>query len=642
VTTSQQAKPRIVHKLARTTRRHGHILRARVRRLLLTYTVIYLAAVATVIATNNHSLTAAALGLMVPGGGFLYASHWILAAAAFVLVVACLPLNPSFAPVVWVGSAAAAAYPMQHHMWTGLAWVIPLLPPIAIGAKWLWSRRSHAKALSRRSIVAESVEGRVTSTVRSQPAAIGEPLDDEALTDLRFVLDRALQPLDTFHGLHSREELTTGALRYQLSWAQQALAFYTYCRAPAFRGYLQEAQRNLILKMCDRRVWSYWFYENAVAHLELNADPIRRENIMYSGYLGTMLGLYEMTTGDQRFREPGSLALRWNKRTAFSYDAPRVTAAVRDNFTASRWCLFPCEPFLIYPVCNGFGMNSLLLEESLHPSGDPATFTQLLERYRYELEHEFTEPGGRFEGMLLTSWGMRLMLYGDVNDGMLAFLNHAAAPELAERSWEVLRFFGVERATTDDRFELHGADVDLGSLRRNVRPQRAAALTGVALGAAEMGDDEALSRILTELNGEYSATGPDEHEPRVDNLSNWARMNLAGARFLRPGGLYDAVHSGMPAHWRTGPILDEAPYPEVLVRRAVSDGNDLDLVLSAGARGATGAAGPQVLRIGQLRPGRTYRVRGADETQLVADHDGGAILHVQMSANSHVTVAPTA
>lgn len=31
-----------------------------------------------------------------------------------------------------------------------------------------------------------------------------------------------------------------------------------YTRTPAFTGYLAEAQRNAITKMCDKRVWGYW------------------------------------------------------------------------------------------------------------------------------------------------------------------------------------------------------------------------------------------------------------------------------------------------------------------------------------------------------------------------------------------------
>ena len=63
----------------------------------------------------------------------------------------------------------------------------------------------------------------------------------------------------------------------------------------------------------------------------------------------------------------------------------------------------------------------------------------------------------------------------------------------------------------------------------------------------------------------------------------------------------DMVNKGLPEAWKTGPILAEASYPAVIVARAVTDGQALDLVLHAGAE-----PGPQ--RLGFARLGQRAAV----------------------------------
>ena len=126
-------------------------------------------------------------------------------------------------------------------MWPFVAWLIPLLPPTFFAVMKFRSDGAQSKALARRAQTEEMLVGRESSATRSQPGVVAEPLDGPALADLRFLLDRALQPVAEFNGFPAREVIGTGALRYQLSWAQQALALYTYCRAPAFRISLSSA-----------------------------------------------------------------------------------------------------------------------------------------------------------------------------------------------------------------------------------------------------------------------------------------------------------------------------------------------------------------------------------------------------------------
>jgi hypothetical protein len=93
----------------------------------------------------------------------------------------------------------------------------------------------------------------------------------------------------------------------------------------------------------------------------------------------------------------------------------------------------------------------------------------------------------------------------------------------------------------------------------------------------------------------------------------------------------------MPQSWQIGPILDECAYPAVLVARAVSDGNDLRLVLRPG-----GAPGRRSIAIADLLPEQRYDIRGAVTDELVAGRDGRAVVDVDLGDRVELTITPRA
>jgi hypothetical protein len=117
--------------------------------------------------------------------------------------------------------------------------------------------------------------------------------------------------------------------------------------------------------------------------------------------------------------------------------------------------------------------------------------------------------------------------------------------------------------------------------------------------------------------------------------STQANAMLALARFGRRGGFHDLVAVGPDRAIREGPVLAEAPYPDVLVARAVSDGAALDLVVRPG-----GAAGRFPLVVANLRPGARYLVTGATEPTIAADDSGTVRLEVDLDDRREVRLAP--
>jgi hypothetical protein len=96
------------------------------------------------------------------------------------------------------------------------------------------------------------------------------------------------------------------------------------------------------------------------------------------------------------------------------------------------------------------------------------------------------------------------------------------------------------------------------------------------------------------------------------------------------------VIEGPPASVFTGPLLAQASYPKVLVARAFSAGDDLDLVLFNGA-----AAGPQTIGLERLRPDGAYQVRGGQGGGFTAGGDGTASLSVDLDGRAPLHIVTT-
>jgi hypothetical protein len=84
-----------------------------------------------------------------------------------------------------------------------------------------------------------------------------------------------------------------------------------------------------------------------------------------------------------------------------------------------------------------------------------------------------------------------------------------------------------------------------------------------------------------------------------------------------------------------GPILTDAKYPDVLVARAFSNGDDLDLVLYPGAN-----PGRQDIRVERLRPGSKYAMRNGSDHAFAADNSGAASLTVELNGRTPIHIVP--
>lgn len=622
----------------------GPVTKARLRRTFIRYLLLFLVGNGLTLLSNAH-LAALGLGITFPGAGFLiYATGditsiafhvglFLATAIAFVIsLFLWVATGNLLAPVtVWMGGALYAASMSHHHYWGGATVIVPLCI-LAAGAFFYVQRQRKVRGLqTERARINAYLQNKTTVTTALNPAGVPDvdELPASSTPLLRFILDRALQPIDTFHGFDKIDEFREAAKRYQLCNSSYALSLLQYNHTPAFRGYLSQAQENLAIKMQDHRCWSYWRYENLWGNFNSNPDPMAFDNIMYYGWYGAMLGMNASNENNHQFSEPGAIRLAHPNGKVFSYSFHELCEIIYNNFKQSEFCLFPCEPRWIYPMCNNFGAVSLMLHDRLYGTH---YWAEVGQRYIKSLSDEFITLDGRVLAIRDYRTGLTVPgLTSSMADAAAAYFMNPVAPELARRSWEILRHDFISKTEQGVNLKTNGWDnIDFG----NYRPSKATTYGLIAAAAKEVGDTEISDLMLQKLDATHSSQIVDGVQ-HYEGASVSAHAVIFCARNMRPNGLHDLINVGMPKPWQQGPLLEKAEYPKVLVTRAVSDGQALALKLAPGRNAAK-----ETIGISQLQPNKHYRVSGAVEDQLTADAQGEATLHVALDTAKQVIITP--
>jgi hypothetical protein len=612
----------------------GPVTRSRLRRASAWYVLLWVVGFGLA-ATGSAGWSALGSGLQFPGGGLLAGGHPVLAGVGFgALLLAVFlwwAMGPVLlAPLTWLGTAAWGAGVADTTSNGRRATAAVAGPALLLVSYGLHTARHRRQAAVGRRRNQELMQHQFR--IVGPPGDAGMPVAEstaEDLAHLRYGLDIALQPPDKFDGFLRLDQFREAATRYQLTSLGYALGMAQFTRTPAFTGYHAEAMRNLIEKVLDPRVWRYWALENAWGNLSRNGDPIDNpENVMLTGFWGLVLGMYE-SLNDDRYSNPAALTFR-DENQVYEHDFGSVARVLHRNVIRSDYALFACEPNWIYSVCNTFGLNTLLAHDRMHRTGHAEAARS---RLRVGMDEEFTRPDGNILGVRSERLGVSWNFWAGTSvQTTTAFWMHPGMPDLAQRTWWLIR----ERALgiRDGRLTFPRAvsnRLDPGNYRvgRNTFSHIV-----TLMAARELGDDEyaaAAERTLREHEPIAHADGVS----RLAEASPMANFYALLGRFGRHSGLRDLVGFGAPAAWRTGPVLAVAPYPDVLVARAVTDGRALDLVLHPG-----GAPVRARLVVERLVPRREYAVLGAVAARVVADDRGRAELEVDLGGRHEVRVQP--
>jgi Linalool dehydratase/isomerase len=617
----------------------GPRTRAVMRRAALTLGLVWVVAGGLVIADVSDRLTAFALGIFLPGGGFLYTGHpvlFVLSLAAFaVALLIFFVMSPYWVPpLVLFGLAGLAALIADGHTVAAARIAVPAVVLCLLLALPLYralSLRAFRREVAKRNaFLAERTWS--VPVVRDNALPEVTSMTDDDLASMRRGLDLLLQPLDQWQGFLTIDQYREAAWRYQLNFMAWYLAVSRLTRTPAFTGYVAEAQKNAVDKTLDLRVWKYWRYEHLLGSLKWDPDPIPNDNIMLSGYFAAQVGSYEAATADLSYSQPGALTFDDGKH-AYVYNYAGVCEAVRRNFQRGPFCMFPCEPNWVYPQCNAVGMTGLLLHDRIHSTDYAGS---VWEDFEDALLQDLSRPDDRVVTIKSNRYGVSIpsMEVGVMSDAGSGLWYSPLVPELAARRWEVARDNHL-RLTSDGGLQLCDIGrldrIDIGSYNLN---SLAFAYGTVMAAAHEMGDEEIYHAAKQSLEQEFT---PDtvNGARHLDGVSPMAQGIATMGRMLRKHAWHDLVRDGVPDVWLNGPRLEEAPYPDVLVARAVSDGQDLDLELVPGDGG-----GRVDLRLGGLSPARSYAVTGAVESRITGTATGHMIVSVDLHARQRVRVVP--
>lgn len=172
------------------------------------------------------------------------------------------------------------------------------------------------------------------------------------------------------------------AKRYQLATMAYAAGAAHYHRLPALRGPFRRLMRQMIMKMLRKEVWSYWFLASHSGKIfdpdikELRkpwADPVVKENIMYSGHLLLMTSLYAMLFDDEEFEKEGALTFRWDPLfwgmgpEEFVYDNKKLQEKILGQMEENEWVGVCCEPNAVFVICNQFPVSMSWRKGCLKP-----------------------------------------------------------------------------------------------------------------------------------------------------------------------------------------------------------------------------------------------------------------------------------
>jgi hypothetical protein len=621
---------------------HDQAWGPRTRLRLARTLALWLVAVALALGAQSLALSpawrAAALGLALPGAGFLYWaggdgmalwSHVALFVLSMAAVGGALLLwfatGNVIAPfALWLGAAVAAgamgAIGHHHHANPAASDAVVLAAAVLLlGVSLTAANLARAPSRTR-----AALNDGLIAAAKAQPAAESVTKTELSLEDLqlmRLLLDRALQPVEAFEGFEWLDQFQTAAVRYQINVTSWALSMAQFVHLPAFQGYLTEAQARLAAKQQNHRVWAYWRTENLWGNLRAGADPIPRENIMFSGFLAAQLAMFEAASGERAFEAPASLVFRHPGGERFTYDLPGLSEVLSQGWAQAPLGLTACEPNWVYPLCNSIAAAGVAIHDGL--SGG-ATWQARRDRFLDSLEREFIAPDGRFVPCRSSYFGIALPpIGGAVGQAFPCLFLNAALPEVARRHWNLLR---PALATGALRRSMWRVDVG------NYRFTRASSYAATAAAAVEMGDDAIARRLLQALDQDcpHALSEGVAHRPGV---SLWAHAVEFMARAGRADALRDMARKPAPAR---GPRLAEACYPAVLPARAVAHDGALDLVLYPGL-----GAGPQQLLLTGLEPDTAYTVEGAVSGETRSDTTGAMTLTVFLDGRTAFHVRPS-
>jgi hypothetical protein len=574
------------------------------------------------------SLLVPGLGQLVQGAtvtGIVMLALWLfLLADLLVLFNGVVRLG--FVPVIAL-CGASALDAATHGAW----WSIPVGAVAALGVAVVVEQVNYRAKQRRLARVAEARGPRAAERPAAPSPAVpaadrAEPAMDRFTESyLRYFL-RFGHAAPTDWSVFDDPNHVDAALRYQLVLAAWALFLTQHRHTPAFREASAQALGNFAERLRDHRAWSYTRGQHLTS-FRWDGDPFRHENVMYAGYAADVVSMYEAMSGDMRYDLPGGFSVADGRRT-YEWSHTEIIDNLALQHAASPHGAISCVPGWLWPACQTFSLRAITLGDLVH--GEDHDFAA--SRYSKAFGRFFVSRDARIDtcrhltGVAHPTDRFIIGLTGQAGHG--AFMAPFGRHHVEEHYERQVRSRMLPR--DDGRVELRISKLDTLDTSAGWNPAQPYSV--VLLYATEMGDTEMAAGLRRTLE---TMLTPEDDRPGPGSIVSMALTLMALAD--TEGGL-GAAHTHVPAH-DTTPELESAPYPEVVVTGARTDGQGLRVAVAPGPA----ANGTVELTVARLRPGATYRVAGgADPAQdAVAGADGRVRVKVSSSVRQEISLSRT-
>jgi hypothetical protein len=333
------------------------------------------------------------------------------------------------------------------------------------------------------------------------PAESGEVLSDEQLGHLRHFRNISWLPDNDWSGMLQRAPFQDdgATVRYQLAYSAFALALAHLHRLPAAPGVFKPTLSRLIEKMLLPTVWSYWRDVskgggalNSYIQQEPQWDPVGRENIMYSGYVQSMVALYGYLFHDQRFEQPESIVFEtaspfWGGSAhRFAYDRDSLNESLYWQLVENGYLGIACQPNCVFQICIQPSILAFRLHD-LIAGGSRAT--EITEGYKIAWQ-EF--------GQLDDSGHFTCFVQYDLK-------NPISAPDVTVNAWlgTLLNMWDPEMVRdryvaliNDDLTQAAPGELFVPQPHGSLEAELMSPMAWVAPWASEMGDESTLHGLL--------------------------------------------------------------------------------------------------------------------------------------------------
>ncbi len=451
-------------------------------------------------------------------------------------------------------------------------------------------------------------------------------IGDKEMGQLRWILSIADQDLLDFSGIEAPNQAGMGSYRYSIAFMTYFLAIEQYHKLPACPEIIKPRMDRLISKMIQKPVWEFWAVTSqGVPPLEplMNRpypefrDPVGKWNIMYSGHLGHMIGLYETLYRDLKWDNPGAITFIWDDTEKYVYDNHLLQKVMYDQMRAAPNCI-PCEPNACFPECNQHPVLSFILYDHIHNTNLSEANEDFL---KFFLEKKMIDPRNHEAAAfylvkqdIVTSYrtprfgnAIDLMTFPALYAGPLAVKSASADGWTGTfmHAWQPLY---IERHYPYQK-DRHFKEMENNTGKLKYDPYSSTTRYGFfAMLASEVGDTQARDKLLAYCDKLYNPVYERGafHYPinMKGNCSPLTGKLLAFARANPPNG--QKIMHNQPfgdTHFNAPKVVD-VDFPKVVLRRAIHDPAKNALILTT-EPGTADTRATQITII-NLDPGKTY------------------------------------